>query len=67
MDPRRDAMDDEQFPMDMIAPGSGAAANVEEAGDACNTDVYLNMSSEGIEESGDDDGDHQEANVYIKT
>ena len=66
MDPRRDVMDDEQFLMDMIASGSNAAGNVEEVGDTSNTDVYLNMSGEGIEQSGDDDGDHQ-ANVYIKT
>ena len=67
MDPRRDAMDDEQFLMDMIASGSNAAANVEEAGDARNnTNMYLNMSGEGIEQSGDDAAD-QEANVYIKT
>ena len=66
MEPRRDAMDVEQFLMDMIASGSNAAGNVEEAGDTSNTDMYLNMSGEGIEQSGDDDGDHQ-ANVYIKT
>ena len=59
MDPRRDAMDDEQFLMDMIASGSNAAGNVEEAGDTSNTDMYLNMS-------GDYDAE-QEANVYIIT
>ena len=52
--------------MDMIASGSNAASNVEEAGDTSNTDMYLNMSGEGIEQSEDNDGDHQ-ANVYIKT
>ena len=66
MEPRRDAMDVEQFLMDMIASSSNAVGNVEEAGDTSNTDMYLNMSGEGIEQSGDDDGDHQ-ANVYIKT
>ena len=66
MEPRRDAMDGEQFLMDMIASGSNAAGNVEEAGDTSNTDMYLNMSGEGIEQFGDDDGDHQ-SNVYIKT
>ena len=66
MEPRRDAMDDEQFLMDMIASSSNAVGNVEEAGDTSNTDMYLNMSGEGIEQSEDNDGDHQ-ANVYIKT
>ena len=66
MEPRRDAMDVEQFLMDMIASSSNAVGNVEEAGDTSNTDMYLNMSGEGIEQFGDDDGDHQ-ANVYIKT
>ena len=66
MEPRRDAMDVEQFLMDMIASSSNVVGNVEEAGDTSNTDMYLNMSGEGIEQSGDDDGDHQ-ANVYIKT
>ena len=45
MDPRRDAMDDEQFLMDMIASGSAsAAAHADDTGDAVNTDIYLNMS-----------------------
>ena len=65
MDPRCD-VDDEQFLMDMIASSSNVVGNVEEAGDTSNTDMYLNMSGEGIEQSEDDDGDHQ-ANVYIKT
>jgi len=67
MEPRRDAMDDEQFLMDMIASGSNAAGNVEEAGDTSNTDMYLNMSGEGIEQSEDDDDGDLQANVYIKT
>ena len=66
MDLRCDAMDDEQFLMDMIASSSNAVGNVEEAGDTSNTDMYLNMSGEGIEQSGDDDAD-QEAIVYIIT
>jgi len=63
MDLRRE-VDDEQFLMDMIASGSGAATHVEEAdadeqaGDGSNTDVYLHMSGEG-------DATDQEANVYI--
>ena len=58
--------------MDIIASSSGATAHAEEAdankqaGDASNTDMYLNMSGDGIEQSGDDDAD-QEANVYIMT
>ena len=45
MDPWRDAMDDEQFLMDMIASDSAAAAgHVDDTGDAANTDIYLNMS-----------------------
>ena len=58
--------------MDIIASGSGAAAQAEEedadeqAGDGSNTDIYLNMSGEGIQESGDDTAD-QKANLYIIT
>jgi len=44
MDPRRDAMDDEQFLMDMIASGSDADAHDEEAGDASNTDICSVMT-----------------------
>ena len=47
--------------MDMIASSSNVVGNVEEAGDTSNTDMYLNMSGEGIEQSGDDDADHQQA------
>ena len=66
MEPRRDAMDVEQFLMDMIASSSNVVGNVEEAGDTSNTDMYLNMSGDGIKQFEDDDGDHQ-SNVYIKT
>ena len=72
MDPQHD-VDDKQFLMDMIAYGSGAPANIEdvdaneEAIDGSNTDVYLNMSGDGIEQSGDDDAADEEANVYIIT
>ena len=48
MDPRC-TVDDEQFLIDMIASGSGAAAQ-EQAGDASNTDMYLNMSGDGQSE-----------------
>ena len=65
MDPRRDALDDEQFLMDMIASGSAAAAgHADDTGDAANTDIYLNMSGgEEIDQNTDAAGD-QEANVY---
>ena len=44
MNPRRDAMNDEQFLMDMIASGSTAAVQgADTGGDAANTDIYLNM------------------------
>ena len=44
MDPRRDAMNDEEFLMDMIASGSVAAVHGDDTSDAANTDIYLNMS-----------------------
>ena len=59
--------------MDIIASGSGVSAHVEEvdaneeAIDGSNTDVYLNMSDEGIEQSGDDATVDQEDNIYIIT
>ena len=68
MDPRRDAMDDEQFLMDMIASGSAAAAgNADDTGDAANTDIYLNMSGGDEIDQPTDDADDQETNVYILT
>jgi len=63
MDPRRDAMDDEQFLIDMIASGSAAAAgHADDTGDAANTDIYLNMS--GGEEIDQTTNADQEANIY---
>jgi hypothetical protein len=57
--------------MDMIAGGDAHHHVEEEAtGDASNTDIYLNMSGDGIEQS-DDDADQQthnadqDDNVYI--
>ena len=68
MDPRRDAMDDEQFLMDMIASGSATAAgHADDTGDAANTDIYLNMSSVDEIDQPTDDADDQETNVYILT
>jgi len=58
MDPRRDAMDDEQFLMDMIASSSAAAAgHDDETGDAANTDIYLNMSAGDEIDQPTDDAD----------
>ena len=68
MDPRRDAMDDEQFLMDMIASGSAAAAgHADNTDDATNTDIYLNMSGGDEIDQLRDAVDDQEANVYILT
>ena len=44
MDPRRDAMNDEEFLMDMIASGSNAGVHSDNTGDAASIDIYLNMS-----------------------
>jgi hypothetical protein len=75
MDPREDEGCN-QFLMNMIADGNvkeeEAGANAhhhveeEEAGDddASNTNIYLNMSGDGIEQS-DDGSDQQTENVYI--
>jgi hypothetical protein len=68
MDPRRDAMDDEQFLMDMIASGSAAAAgHADDTGDAANTDIYLNMSGGDEIDQPIADADDQKTNVYILT
>ena len=68
MDPQRDAMDDEQFLMDMIASGSATAAgHADDTGDAANTDIYLNMSGGDEIDQLRDVVDDQEANVYILT
>ena len=68
MDPRRDAMDDEQFLMDMIASDSAAAAgHADDTGDAANTDIYLNMSSGDEIDQPTADADEQGTNVYILT
>ena len=68
MDPRRDAMDDDQFLMDMIASSSAAgAAHADDTGDAANTDIYLNMSSGDEIDQPTADADEQGTNVYILT
>ena len=68
MDPRCDAIDDEQFLMDMIASGSPAAAgHADDTGDAANTDIYLNMSGGDEIDQPTADADDQKINVYILT
>ena len=66
MDPRRDAMDDEQFLMDMIASDSAAAAgHADDTGDAANTDIYLNMSGGDEIDQPTDDAEDQKKCIYL--
>ena len=67
MDPRHTDTDDEQFLLNMIAEGQGDAP--EQADDGSNTDIYLNMSGDGIEPPSiqDDAAGEQSANVHITT
>ena len=54
----------------MIAEGGDAQRDApEQADDGSNTDIYLNMSGDGLEPSSreDDGAADQEANVYIIT
>ena len=68
MDPRRDAMDAEQFLIDMIASGSAATAgHADDTGDAANSDIYLNMSGGDEINHPTTDANDQETNVYILT
>ena len=68
MDPWRDAMDDEQFLMDMIASSSTAGAgHADDNGDAANTDIYLNMSGGEEIDQNIDAADDQKANIYTWT
>ena len=68
MDLRHDAMDDEQFLMDMIASDSAAAAgHADNTGDAANTDIYLNMSGGDEIDQPPADADEKGTNVYILT
>ena len=69
MDPRQQS-EEEQFMMNMIAKGGGPDGYVDEqADDGSNTDIYLNMSGDGLESSYREDNAaaDQEANVYIIT
>ena len=46
MDPRHTDAEDEQFLLNMIGEGQGDVA--EQADDGSNTDIYLNMSGDGM-------------------
>ena len=46
MDPRHTDAQDEQFLLNMIGEGQGDVP--EQADDGSNTDIYLNMSGDGI-------------------
>ena len=65
--PRHTDAEDEQFLLNMIAEGQGDAP--EQAEDGSNTDIYLNMSGDGIEAPSiqDDAAAEQSANVHITT
>ena len=66
MDPRHTDAEDEQFLLNMIGEGQGDVA--EQADDGSNTDIYLNMSGDGIEPpSIQDDTAELCANVHITT
>ena len=67
MDPRYTDAEDEQFLLNMIAEGQRDAP--EQADDGSNTDIYLNMSSDGIEAPSIQDAaaGEQSANVHIIT
>ena len=67
MDPRHIDAEDEQFLLNMIGEGQGDVP--EQADDGSNTDIYLNMSGDGIEPPyiQDDAVGEQSANVHITT
>ena len=67
MYPRHTHAEDEQFLLNMIAEGQGDVP--EQADDGNNTDIYLNMSGDGIEPPSiqDDAAGEQSANVHITT
>ena len=67
MDPRHTDAEDEQFLLNMIGEGQEDVA--EQADDGSNTDIYLNMSGDGIEPPSiqDDAAAEQSANVHITT
>ena len=61
MDPRHTDAEDEQFLLNMIGEGQGD--------DGSNTDIYLNMSGDGIEPPSiqDDAAGEQSVNLHITT
>ena len=64
MDTRHTGAEDEQFLLNMIGECQGDVP--EQADDGRNTDIYLNMSGDGIEPpSIQDDAAEQSANVHI--
>ena len=67
MDPRHTDAEEEQFLLNMIAEAQGDAP--EQADDGSNTNIYLNMSGDGIEAPSiqDDAAGEQSANVHITT
>ena len=67
MDPRHTDAEDEQFLLNMI--GECQEDFPKQADDDSNTDIYLNMSSDGIEPTSiqDDAAAEQSANVHITT
>ena len=67
MDPRHTDAEDEQFLLNMIGEGQGDVP--EQADDGSNTDIYLNMSGDGIEAPSfqNDAASEQSANVHITT
>ena len=71
MDPRQQTdAEDEQILLNMIAEGGGAQGDApEQADDGSNTDIYLNMSGDGIEAPSiqNDAAGEQSANVHITT
>ena len=72
MDPRQQTdAEDEQFLLNMIAEGGCAQGDAPDQADdgSNNTDIYLNMSGDGIEAPSiqDDAAGEQSANVHITT
>ena len=69
MDPRQQTeAEDEQYMLNMITEGGAQGDAPEQADDGRNTDIYLNMSGDGIEPpSIQDDAAEQSANVNITT
>ena len=67
MDPQHTDADYEQFLLNMV--GEGQEDVPEQADDDSNTDIYLNMSGDGIEPPSiqDDAAAEQSANVHITT